>query len=41
MTSCGETDERVAAWLHGAVAGLYAVMLAWHVASVFKHWGRS
>ena len=40
MTSCGETDERIAAALHGVVAILYVIMLLWHGASVIKHWGR-
>ncbi len=37
MTSCGKTSERTAAILHGAIAALYVVMLAWHVFSVAVH----
>lgn len=40
LTSCGETSERRAATLHGLVALLYVVMLAWHVFSVLAHLGR-
>jgi hypothetical protein len=40
VTSCGETDERVAAALHGAVAVIYVLMLVWHGASALKHWAR-
>lgn len=41
MTGCGETNERMAAVMHGAVAVLYAVMLWWHVVSVLKHRSRA
>ena len=40
MTSCGETDERIAAFLHGTVLVLYIIMGLWHGASVVKHWSR-
>lgn len=40
MTSCGETSERTAAMWHGVVAGLYLVMLGWHLKSVFSHLSR-
>jgi len=39
-TGCGETSERTAAYMHGAVAVLYAVMLIWHGMSIAKHWSR-
>ncbi|HYE89546.1 MAG TPA: hypothetical protein VEA38_00945 [Terriglobales bacterium] len=37
MTSCGETSERTAAALHGVVALLYTLMLAWHAWSTVVH----
>ena len=40
VTGCGETSERHAAYMHGAVGILYAVMLWWHLLSVWKHWNR-
>ena len=40
MTGCGETSEKTAAFMHGAVAVLYVVMLWWHGMSFFKHWWR-
>lgn len=39
--SCGETSEKVAAALHGVVAALYTIMLAWHVKSVLAHLRRA
>jgi len=41
MTSCGETSEARAATLHGVVAGLYVLMLAWHAWSVVVHLRRA
>jgi len=40
MTGCGETSERVAAVVHGAVAALYLVMLIFHVKSTIIHASR-
>ena len=39
-TSCGETNERTAAFIHGGVAVLYATMLAFHIISFLTHWRR-
>ena len=41
MTACGETDERVAAALHGVVFALYVVMSVWHAYSALVHWRRA
>ena len=41
MTTCGTASERTAAGLHGAVALLYLLMLAYHIASVVTHWRRA
>lgn len=30
----------MAAYAHGAVAALYAVMIIWHSLSVLRHWSR-
>ena len=40
MTSCGETNEKSAALMHGAVSAMYLVMLIWHLMSTFRHWQR-
>lgn len=37
MTSCGETSERKAAMLHGAICALYLLALAWHAGSILTH----
>ena len=41
MTSCGETDERTAATLHGVVLAFYVVMAMWHAFSVVVHLRRA
>lgn len=40
MTACGEVDEKAAAYVHGAVAAMYLVMLIFHGMSVLRHWQR-
>lgn len=48
LGSCGETDERVAAKMHGVVGLLYSVlfvlegiMIWWHFSSVKTHLDRA
>ena len=41
MTSCGATDERTAAALHGIVLAFYVLMAAWHAFSVVVHLRRA